>query len=82
MVITIGTAFLLIVQEWKDYQNIELLMNSSGIFDLMTRRTPVYKVLDEWILHYLSKICAIFFLVDRKYKIDIPSENKKELEIK
>lgn len=72
VLITACISIFVIVEQWIDYKYFELLSDpfssasSYDLFDLMTRATPDYQIIDKWILPYLSRICAVLFLVDRK----------------
>lgn len=77
--VTVCIAVLCSAKEWQDYQRIMngwVEMGSCGMFDLVTAARPHYSVINQWILPYLTRICAVLYLMPVKKEIekDVPEE--------
>ncbi|WP_077610468.1 hypothetical protein [Clostridium sp. Marseille-P2415] len=77
--VTVCIAVLCSAKEWQDYQRIMngwVEMGSYGMFDLVTAARPHYSVINQWILPYLTRICAVLYLMPVKKEIEkeVPEE--------
>jgi hypothetical protein len=63
VLITVCISIFAILGQWIGYTFTSA--NFNDLFNLMTGATPEYLIIDKWILPYLSRICAVLFLVDR-----------------